>query len=125
MNKIYLIPEAEQLESFAGGNIASVYKLLGKYLDLNDFSKTGDRRCYLTISKEQLANYLKSIDSNLPERIVTVADTPKYHEGCYVERTGNGYLVYDMDHDRRCSERFFLDKYEAVATYLFWSNGLS
>ena len=116
MSKPLPIPEQEQLEALATG-LKEVYRLLTEYL--GDLNKIPDFKKYITVTKEQLANYLRR-EPGLAERHVSAPSDPKYHESPVLERASGKYRVYEVDHGNPRDVREFSDLADAASEYLMW-----
>ena len=110
------IPEEEQLQALSGG-LKYVFRLLTEYL--GDLNKAPNFRQHITVTKAQLAEYLRR-HQELAECHVSQPSDPKRHEFPILERVGSGYHVYEIDHDRPRYVKEFVDLAEAAAEYLMW-----
>ena len=110
------IPEEEQLQALSGG-LRDVYQLLTEYL--GDLNKALDFRQRITVTKAQLAEYLRR-HPELAERHVSESSDAKYHEFPVLERADGKYRVYEVDHDGPRYVREFVDLADAAAEYLMW-----
>jgi hypothetical protein len=116
MSKSLPIPAHEQLQALAGG-LGDVYRLLSEYL--GDLNTVPNFRQYITITKSQLAEYLRS-RPELAEKHVARASDAKYHESPVLERVNGGYRVYEVDHGQARYVQEFADLADATAEYLMW-----
>ena len=116
MSKPLPIPEQEQLQALASG-LKEVYRLLAEYV--GDLNKVPNFRQHITVSKAQLAEYLRR-QPQLAEQHVSQTSDPKLHEFPVLERTGSNYRVYEVDHDRAWNVKEFEDLADAAAEYLMW-----
>jgi len=110
------IPEEEQLQALSGG-LKDVYRLLTEYL--GDLNRAPNFRQYVTVSKNQLAEYLRH-HPELAQRHVSHSFDPKHHEFPVLERTDGKYRVYEIDHGQPRYLREFADLADAAAEYLMW-----
>lgn len=116
MNKPLPIPEQEQFQALASG-LKEVYRLLTEYL--GDLNKAPDFRQYITVSRAQLAGYLRC-HRELAVRHVSKPSDTKYHESPVLEDVGDKFRVYEIDHDRPWNVKEFADLADAAAEYLMW-----
>jgi predicted metal-dependent enzyme (double-stranded beta helix superfamily) len=110
------IPEQEQLQALASG-LKDVYRLLAEYV--GDLNKVPNIRKHITITKTQLAEYLRQ-QPQLAEQHVARPSDPKYHESLVLERTEGKYRVYEIDHGQPRYVSEFADLANAAAEYLMW-----
>jgi hypothetical protein len=110
------IPEEEQLRALSFG-LKDTYQLLTEYL--GDLNKALNFRQYITVTKAQLAEYVRR-HPDRAVRHVTGSTHPKGHELPVLERVDGKYRVYELDHNRPRYVREFVDLAEAVAEYLMW-----
>ena len=116
MSKLLPIPEQEQLQALASG-LKEVYRLLADYL--GNLNIVPDFRRHITVSKKQLADYLRH-HPELANQHVSQPSDPKYHESPVLERTDGKYRVYEVDHDQPWDVREFSELADAAAEYLMW-----
>ncbi len=116
MKKTLPIPEQEQFQALASG-LKEVYSLLTEYL--GDLNNAPDFRQYITVSRAQLAGYLRC-HPELAERHISKPSSSRYHESPVLERTGGKFLVYEIDHGRPWNMKEFMDMADATAEYLMW-----
>jgi len=116
MSKSLPIPEREQLQALASG-LKEVYHLLTEYV--GDLNKVPNFRQHITITKAQLAEYLRN-NPKLAEQHVSKASDPKYHEFPVLERIDGKFRVYEMDHNQARNVKEFMNLADAAAEYLMW-----
>lgn len=116
MSKSFLIPESKQLEALASG-LRDVYRLLAEYL--GDLNSVPDFKRHITVTRKQLADYLRS-HPELAELHISDNRAAKFHEGPVLERVDGKYRVYESDHGRPWNTKEFNQLAEAAATYLMW-----
>lgn len=111
------IPEQEQLKAFASG-LKEVYRLLSEYL--GDLNYAPDFRKFITISRNQLAEYLK-LHPELIYPHISGSVKQKLHEFPVLEKMKDGkYRVYEIDHGKPWNVQEFTELTHAAATYLMW-----
>jgi hypothetical protein len=110
------IPEEEQLQALSGG-LKEVYRLLTEYL--GDLNKAPNFRQHITVTKVQLAEYLRH-HPELAQRHVSQPSDLKYHELPVLERANGNYRVYEVDHRQARYVREFESLADAAAEYLMW-----
>lgn len=117
MRKSLPIPNEEQLQALAAG-LSEVYRLLTEYL--GDLNKSPDFRQCITVSKAQLAEYLRH-QPQMAEQHISRPSDPKHHEFPVLERMGSGKLrVYEVDRGEPWNVKEFDDLADAAAEYLMW-----
>jgi hypothetical protein len=116
MSKPLPIPEQEQLQALAFG-LKEVYRMLGEYL--GDLNKAPNFRKHITVTKKQLADYLRR-EPQLAEQHVARPSDLKYHECPVLERVGSKYRVYEVYRGEVRYAKEFADLADAAAEYLMW-----
>ncbi len=116
MSKPLPIPEQEQLQALASG-LKEVYRLLGEYV--GDLNKVPNFRQHITVTKAQLAEYLRR-QPQLAEQHVSQPSDPKYHECPVLQSTDGKYRVYEVYRGEARYAKEFVDLADAAAEYLMW-----
>ncbi len=116
MSKPLPIPEQEQLQALASG-LNDVYRLLAEYV--GDLNKVPNFRQHITVTKAQLAGYLRW-EPQLAERHISQPSAPKYHECPVLERTDGKYRVYEIYRGETRYAKEFEELADAAAEYLMW-----
>jgi len=116
MNKPLPIPEQKQLQALAIG-LKEVYVLLSDYL--GDLNKVPDLQSHITVTKAQLAEYLRR-HPELAAQHVSHPSDPKYHESPVLERVDGNYRVYEVYHGEARYATEFAELTDAAAEYLMW-----
>ena len=116
MNKSLPIPKQDQLQALSFG-LKEVYRLLSEYH--GDLNRAPDFRQYITVTKEELADYLRS-HLQVAERHISQPSAPKCHEFPVLERVDGKFRVYEVYRGESRYEREFEDLAEAAAEYLMW-----
>ena len=110
------IPEDEQLQALSGG-LKDVYRLLTEYL--GDLNKALSFRQHITVTKKQLAEYLRH-RPELAACHVSQPSDPKYHESPVLELADGRYRVYEVYRGEARYPKEFVDLADAAAEYLMW-----
>jgi len=114
------IPSKEaQLKAMAEGNL---YELLTKYVE--DPLRV-DVRKYLTISKSDLVNYLKTNKTDVGRIYREFPCRSDIHDVPCIEENQNGYEVSWLDHGRKCFTKSYRTMEEAAAVFLLSQIGMS
>ena len=113
-----VIPKDEQLAALADG-MTAFYRLIEKH---SGKPLIGDFRAYATVTKAELANYLRK-HPGLAERHVTKeSDAVKLHDFPVLFSENDRWLLCWIDHGRKVNEVRFDDINEAAANLLmaYW-----
>jgi hypothetical protein len=116
MNKSLPIPKEEQLGALASG-LKDVYRLLGEYL--GDLNKVPNSRRHITVTKDQLADYLRCRPELANQHVSQPSDL-KRSETPILEYADGKYRVYVFYQGRILDEKYFSDLTDAAAEYLMW-----
>jgi hypothetical protein len=111
-----VIPEHKQIDAICEG-LGSVYKLLQDY-----GANIHHINCwrYITVSREQLRDHLKS-QPELANLFINAITGTVHHEFPVLEKIGDKYTVYTTIHGLVLRQRFYDDLYEALADYLMFN----
>ena len=118
MNPEINIPKAEQLAALADG-LPAVYRLIKKY--------TGgqiqtDFREFITVSKSELAEYLRANPSLATKHVMTESEALKLDDRPALLRERGKWLVCFVDYGSKMEKAYFDDLSEAAANFLmvYW-----
>jgi hypothetical protein len=116
MSKSLPIPEQEQLQAVSGG-LKEVYQLLAEYL--GDLDEAPAFRQHITVTKKQLAEYLRR-NPELATQHVSQPSDLQYHESPVLEHIKDKYRVYEIYRGEARYPMEFGDLADAAAEYLMW-----
>ncbi|MCK9588589.1 MAG: hypothetical protein M0Q93_04385 [Terrimicrobiaceae bacterium] len=118
MNPPCVITKDEQLAALAGG-ITAFYQLIEKHTGK---PLSGDFRGYATVTKAELANYLRKHPGLAERHISKESDVLKQHDLPALISDKDHWIVCWIDHGRKVDEERFEDINEAAASFLmaYW-----
>jgi hypothetical protein len=110
------IPENEQLHALSGG-LKDVYRLLTSYL--GDLNSVPNFQKHITVTKQQLAEYLRH-HPELAARHISKSSDPKYQDCPVLEFVDGKYRVYEILCGEARYKMEFNELSDAAAEYLMW-----
>ena len=118
MNPTSVIPKDEQLAALADG-ITAFYRLIEKHTGK---PLSGDFREYATVTKVELANYLRKYPGLAELHVTKESDAIKLHDLPVLLIENDQWISCWIDHGRKVNEERFDDINEAAASFLmaYW-----
>ena len=111
------IPVEAQIDALAK---LKVYDLLAAHGVQVDYHRTDPRR-FLTVTRQQVIDYFQRHLDVAELHLIPHPSKRPHHDHLCIERRGQRFAVFDMDHGQPRDERFYESLPEAAADFVAWT----